>query len=234
MFSCGCIPKKLNLNRAPMKTVRLLIFDLDGTLVNTLDDIAASLNYTLARLGRQPLPADTVRQYVGDGITMLLVRALGGRRELLDDAVALYKDHQRENLVVRTHLYPGVRETLEHFRGVSMGVVTNKAREFSAPLLERLDVLRYFETVIGADSGLPLKPAPDAFLKLMKDAGARPEETAVVGDGTTDIRAGKAAGITTCAVTYGFRSEDELKKTGPDHLIRTMPELKVLFAPMKG
>ena len=216
-----------------MKPVKLLIFDLDGTLVNTLEDIAASLNDTLTRLGRQPLSSDTVRRYVGDGITMLLTRALGDRRELLEDAAALYKDHQRRNLVVRTLLYPGVRETLEHFRGIPMGVVTNKDREFSTPMLEQLGIRQYFAAIIGADNGLPLKPAPDAFLKIMKDAGVLPADTAVVGDGTTDIQAGKAAGITTCAVTYGFRPEEELRKAGPDYIIHALSELKRIFVPMK-
>jgi phosphoglycolate phosphatase len=216
-----------------MQPIGLLIFDLDGTLVNTLEDIAASLNDTLARLGRPPLPVDTVRRYVGDGITMLITRALDGRQELLTDAVALYKDHQSRNLVVRTLLYPGVREVLEYFKGIPMAVVTNKACEFSTPILDRLGVRDYFTVIVGADSGLPLKPAPDAFLKIMKDTGVSPEDTAVVGDGTTDMKAGKAAGITTCAVTYGYRAAEELRKERPDYIIQAFSELKGLFTPLK-
>jgi len=212
-----------------MKAIRLLIFDLDGTLVNTLEDITHSVNFTLGRLGRPLLHLDTVRQYVGDGMAMLLTRALGEHTDLLDEAVGIYTVHQSRNLVVRSQLYPGVKETLEHFRTVPMAVVTNKTLEFSEPLLEKLGIRPYFGMVIGADAGLPLKPAPDAFRKIMKSLGIAKEHTAVVGDGTTDTLAGRAAGITTCAVTYGFRSEKELRAAGPDHIIHAFAELTGLF-----
>jgi len=214
-----------------MKPVGLFIFDLDGTLVDTLEDITASVNFTLQKLGRPLVPLDKVREYVGDGVSMLLVRALGGREELLDDAKGVYAVHHSRNLVVRSHLYPGVKETLEHFRSLPMAVVTNKDREFSEPLLRDLGILPYFRMVIGADAGLPLKPAPDAFLRILRETGVSPELAVVVGDGTTDVIAGKAAGITTCAVTYGFRPEAQLRTAGPDHVVRAFSELTTLFTP---
>ncbi len=214
-----------------MKSIGLLIFDLDGTLVNTLEDIAASVNHTLERLGRSPLPLETVGRCVGDGLTMLLERALDGRADRLAEAKALYIEHHRQNLVVSTSLYSGVRETLEHFRSLPMAVITNKDREFSEPLLTRLGIMQYFKLIIGADAGLPLKPAPDSILKIINDCGVAKERAVIVGDGTTDIRAGKAAGITTCSVTYGFRSEDELRAAGPDYMVHDFSELKKLFAP---
>jgi phosphoglycolate phosphatase len=212
-----------------MKSVRLLIFDLDGTLVNTLEDITHSVNFTLGKLGSPLLHLDTVRQYVGDGMKMLLTRALGVHTDLLEEAIGIYMVHQSRNLVVRSRLYPGVKETLEHFRSLPMAVVTNKTLEFSEPLLEKLGIRPHFGMVIGADAGLPIKPSPDAFQRIMKGLGIAKEYAAVVGDGTTDILAGRAAGITTCAVTYGFRSEEELRKAGPDHIIHEFPELKKLF-----
>lgn len=212
-----------------MKPIRLIIFDLDGTLVNTLEDLTDSVNFTLGHLGRPRLHLDAVRQYVGDGMEMLLTRALGGHTDLLDKAKDIFTDHQSRNLVVSSRLYPGVEETLEHFRSLPLAVVTNKTLEFSEPLLEQLGIRPYFGMIIGADAGLPLKPAPDAFLSIMKGLAVPKESTVVVGDGTTDILAGKAAGITTCAVTYGFRSEDELRKAGPDHVIHEFSELKQVF-----
>lgn len=213
-----------------MKPIRLIIFDLDGTLVNTLEDLTDSVNFTLGRLGRPPLHLNAVRQYVGDGMEMLLIRALGAPNAgLLEEAKGIFTAHQRKNLVVSSRLYPGVEETLEHFRSLPLAVVTNKTLEFSAPLLEQLGIRPYFSMIIGADAGLPLKPAPDAFLSIMKGLAVPKERTVVVGDGATDILAGKAAGIMTCAVTYGFRSEDELRKAGPDHVIHEFPELKKLF-----
>jgi phosphoglycolate phosphatase len=154
---------KLNLRisrffELTMQPIGLLIFDLDGTLVNTLEDITASVNHTLAHLGKDPISRDDVRKYVGDGIEALLIRSLGGRAERIDDAVAVYKDHHRRNLLVHSLLYPTVREALVYFEALPMAVISNKTMEFIGPLIERLGIAGYFKTIIGADSGLPLKP----------------------------------------------------------------------------
>jgi phosphoglycolate phosphatase len=212
-----------------MIPIGLFIFDLDGTLVNTLEDIAASVNYTLERFGNRPIPLDAVRQYVGDGIEMLMARSLGGNTAHIDKAVILYKDHHRRNLIVHSSLYPTVRETLEHFSSLPMAVVSNKTMEFVGPVIDRLGIGQFFKRVLGADYGLPLKPAPDAFQLIMSELKVPKERTVIVGDGTTDMRAGKAAGIITCAAAYGFRSEEELRKAGPDHIIHEFSDLKKLF-----
>lgn len=213
-----------------MKPIGLLIFDLDGTLVNTLEDIAASVNYTLGLLSKPLLDLPAVRRYVGDGLEKLLERALGSI-ERAPQAAAIYTEHHRKNLVVRSSLYPFVQETLEHFRTIPMAVVTNKRREFSIPLLGGLGLGSSFRMVIGAGDGLPLKPAPDALLAIMAACGVSKERTAIVGDSLADVLAGKAAGVTTCSVTYGFRAETELRQAGPDHIIHTFSELTTLFAP---
>lgn len=215
-----------------MKPISLIIFDLDGTLVNTLEDIAASVNFTLQKLGRPLIPVDLVRQYVGDGVEMLMRRALHDRDEFLHDAVGIYKVHHSRNLLVRSRLYPSVTDVLEHFRDLPLALISNKTTEFVQPLLDGLKISGYFRVVIGADSGLPLKPAPDAVQKIMAEFKAPKDRTLIVGDGTTDVRAGKAAGVITCSVTYGFRSEEELRKAGPDYVIHELSELKRLFIPL--
>ena len=215
-----------------MKPINLIIFDLDGTLVNTLEDIAASVNFTLQKLGRPLIPIDSVRQYVGDGVEMLMRRALSDSDEFLSDAVGIYKVHHSRNLLVRSRLYPSVTEVLEHFRTVPMAVISNKTSEFVQPLLDGLKISGYFRMVLGADSGLPLKPSPDSVQKLLAEFKAPKDRTVVVGDGTTDVRAGKAAGVITCSVTYGFRSEEELRKAGPDYIIHELSDLKKLFMPL--
>jgi phosphoglycolate phosphatase len=214
-----------------MKPIGLLIFDLDGTLVNTLEDIASSVNFTLNRLGQAPLTEDTVCRYVGDGIETLMIRSLRGKTENIIEAVALYKEHHRANLVVRSRLYPTVSETLEYFKSLPLVVISNKTMEFIAPLLERLGIAGYFKLMIGADYGLPLKPAPDTVLKMLADFKVSKERAVIVGDGITDVRAGKAAGIITCSVTYGFRPEAELRQEGPDYMIHELAGLKYLFRP---
>lgn len=216
-----------------MIPISLLIFDLDGTLVNTLDDITASVNYTLDRLGRPPLPSDTVRQYVGDGIEMLMTRSLGKAAERIADAVTIYREHHKQNLSVRSSLYPAVQETLEYFSSIPLAVISNKTMEFVRPLLDDLGIGRYFSLIIGADFGLPLKPAPDSVQRIMAEFNVPKDQTLIVGDGTTDISAGKAAGALTCSVTYGFRSESELRKAGPDYIIHDLTQLKKMFVPTK-
>jgi len=214
-----------------MKPISLLIFDLDGTLVDTLDDITASVNDTLERLGKEPLTRDRVRHLVGDGVEVLLARALAVPRAP-EQAVSLYKAHHRAHLAVHSRLYPGVREALEQFSAIPLVVISNKTSEFVRPLLDRFGIGRYFADALGADSGLPLKPAPDLVLRALSRFAVPKEAAAIVGDGTTDMRAGKAAGIATCAVTYGFRSEQELRQAGPDHVLRSLNELQTLFRPV--
>jgi phosphoglycolate phosphatase len=216
-----------------MKSIDLFIFDLDGTLVDTLGDVTASVNFTLARLGRQPLDMNTVRRYVGDGMNVLIERSLGGRSDQIPEAITIFRDHHLRNLAVHSTLYPAVRETLGYFKAIPKAVITNKSREFCSPLLAHLGIEQQFKLVVGGDDSLPLKPAPDAVLKIMAEYRATKGRTVIVGDGVTDIQAGKAAGIVTCAVTYGFRSEEELRKAEPDFIIHEFSELKKLFAPEK-
>jgi phosphoglycolate phosphatase len=214
-----------------MKPIGLLIFDLDGTLVNTLGDITASLNHSLVLLGRLPVEVNTVRRYVGDGLGMLIERALGGPSEQAAEAAELFKEHHHQNFTAHSQLYPLVKETLEHFKALPLAVITNKNTEFCGPLLESLGIKHYFTRVIGGDAGFPIKPAPDSIEKIMALCNVPKEFTVMVGDSVADVQAGKAAGVTTCAVTYGYRSEEELRVAGPDYIVQSIAELKTLFVP---
>jgi phosphoglycolate phosphatase len=214
-----------------MTPVSLLIFDLDGTLVNTLEDIAASLNHTLACFGKGPLPLTTVQQYVGGGIEDLLTRSFGDHPVDLARAVQIYKEHHRRNLLVRSVLYPGVMETLEYFQAIPKVVLSNKSLEFVTPLIERLGFAQQFQSLIGGGPGVQLKPLPDSIYQLMSRFRVPRERTVMVGDGTTDLVAGRAAGVITCAVTYGFRSEEQLRKTAPDYIIHQFSDLTKVFVP---
>jgi phosphoglycolate phosphatase len=215
-----------------LKPIGLILFDLDGTLVNTLEDITTSLNYTLACLDRQPLELGVVRQYVGDGLSRLIERSLGGPSDRIDEAVRIYKEHHRGNFTNQSALYPSVKETLEYFKNIPLAVITNKNTEFCDALLEKLSIRRYFKMTIGADAGLALKPSPDALSRVIAECGVPKELVLMVGDSVADVQAGKAAGIATCAVTYGYRSEEQLRLAGPDYVIHAISELKTLFSPL--
>jgi len=171
-----------------------------------------------------------VQQYVGGGIEDLLTRSFGDHPVDLAGAVQIYKEHHGLNLVVRSVLYPGVIETLAYFHAIPKVVLSNKSLEFVAPLIERLGLAPHFQALVGGGQGVQLKPSPDSVLQLMARFRVPRERTVMVGDGTTDMIAGKAAGVITCAVTYGFRSEEQLRKTGPDHMIHRFSELKTFFS----
>ncbi len=214
-----------------MESLSLLTFDLDGTLVDTLDDIAASVNHALARLGQKTVPKEDVGRYVGDGIEATLTRSLGGSTLHLAQALDLFREHYRRNMLVHARLYPGVREVLEYFGPIPKAVISNKSMEFIVPVLDGLGIARYFRTAIGANRGFPLKPAPDSLNSVMARFGVSRQRTAIVGDGTADMLAGKAAGIITCAVTYGYRSENELRAIDPDYMVHSLLQLKTFFFP---
>ncbi len=214
-----------------MKPLGLLIFDLDGTLVDTLDDIAASVNHALDRLGQRTVPKEDIRRFIGDGIEATLIRSLGGSKRHVGQALDLFRDHYRRTMLVHSRLYPDVRDTLEHFESIPMAVISNKSMEFIAPVLQGLGIAGYFRTAVGADLGLPLKPAPDSIKRVMTEFGVSQNRTAIVGDGTADVLAGKAAGIITCSVTYGYRSEEELQAIDPDYIVHSLLQMKTLFFP---
>ncbi len=214
--------------------IRSVLFDLDGTLVDSRADIAAALDEALARHGHAPVGADRISSFVGDGARMLVERALavyGVGPDAAGDVLASYLDAYRACHLNRTVLYPGVEETLVRLEeaGVCCSVVTNKPHEFSVSLLEHCGVASRFRVVIGGDSLPERKPHPAPLLAAIEACGATPADAAMVGDGDADILAGIAAGVLTVGVTYGFRSAAELENAGAKLLIGAMPELPAVL-----
>lgn len=210
--------------------VDLLIFDLDGTLVDTKKDIAVSANFALKKLGLPTLPEKIIHSYVGKGISNLMEGCLGeARKGELKDAVKLFRDHYGQHLAVHSRLFPGVREVLEHFADKKMAVLSNKIESFSSEILRLLGVRDYFDIVWGGDTGPSMKPHPHGIEQILNRLKARPERSVVVGDSTVDIETGKNAGVLTCAVTYGFDSRPKLKEASPDYLVPSLQALIKLF-----
>lgn len=216
---------------------RAVLFDLDGTLVDSRLDIANSLNRALAGAGMPQLSADRVADFVGDGVRKLTQRALrevSGRepgRAETDALIAAYLEDYREHLLDDTRLCDGVLEVLERMHWVRFGVVTNKPEGFSRSILEGLGIGDRFSVIFGGDSLPKRKPDPEPLRIAMQRCGADATETVMVGDSPVDILAGKAAGTMTCAVTGGFRSRSDLDAAGADLLVESLQELPAFFHP---
>lgn len=220
------------LPRTKVKPVEvdLLIFDLDGTLVDTKKDIAVSANFALKKLSLPTLPEKVIHSYVGKGISNLMEGCLEEKRQNeLPEAVRLFREHYGAHLAVHSQLYPGVLEVLNHFADKKMAVLSNKIESFSSELLRQLRVRDYFDIVWGGDTGPSMKPHPHGIEQILKRLKVQPDRAVVVGDSTVDIETGKNAGILTCAVTYGFDSRPKLKKAKPDYLVSSWKTILKLF-----
>ncbi|MBI1853789.1 MAG: phosphoglycolate phosphatase [Planctomycetes bacterium] len=202
-----------------------VLFDLDGTLVDSLPDIAATANRTLAAFGLPPLDVETVRGFVGYGVKHLVEGCFAGRIADTDEALRVFRQFYLERPCERTRAYPAVRETLDALAGVSLAIVTNKPQAVSEAVLEQLGLRHYFTLIVGGDA-LPLrKPDPLPIVHVMERLGSTATRTILVGDGIPDAQAGRAAGVAVCLVGYGYASRAELTATHPDFFIERFAEL---------
>jgi phosphoglycolate phosphatase len=208
----------------------LIIFDLDGTLIDSRKDIANSVNHTLKAIGLEPLNENIITGYVGNGVRSLMEKILfPANSYLFDKGMSIFLDYYAEHLLDNTNFFSGVIETLNYFADKKMAVVTNKPENLSIKTLRGLGVYDYFKAVLGGDSLEKKKPSPEPVLKVLSDLNIKKEAAIIVGDGLQDIAAGKGAGIRTCAVTYGFTKTEELAKAEPTLIINSLHELKEML-----
>jgi phosphoglycolate phosphatase len=204
----------------------MAIFDLDGTLVDSLPDIAGALNQTLAEVGLPPLPRAQVALYVGDGATRLVERALEGTGRPLADAVARFRKHYAQHLYTETRPYPGIEPLLRHLSSaMPLAVLTNKPAELARPLLAALGLDRYFADVLADGDGFPRKPAPEAGHWLLSRHNVDAEQTLVIGDGLPDIHFARALGAPMAAVTWGYVARELLSPEHPTWMVDEPPQL---------
>ncbi len=216
----------------------LVIFDLDGTLIDSKLDLAHSVNATRAWLGLGPLDNELVYSYVGNGAPVLIRRALGPEFSDADVERALeyFLNYYREHMLDHTDLYPGMRECLErlHGEGVQLAVLTNKPVRFSSAILEGLGVRDVFFRVYGGNSFEQKKPHPAGVVKLLEESGAARDRTLLVGDSAVDVRTARNAGVRSCGVTYGFQPET-FREEPPDFLVDRPEELaELVIAERRG
>ncbi|HXU49590.1 MAG TPA: HAD-IA family hydrolase [Candidatus Binatia bacterium] len=211
---------------ADFSSIRLLIFDLDGTLIDSRLDLVYSVNATLEHLGRAPLAHEVIESYVGNGVAALVHRALGpgAFEEQVKHAQEFFLDYYRAHMLDNTVLYPGVREALEALGGRSMAVLTNKPVRFSEEILKGLDAARYFRFVYGGNSFSCKKPDPVGVQTLLRDLGASVNEAMMIGDSAVDVRTARNAGIWSCGVSYGLGLES-MRADPPDLMLDTLADL---------
>ena len=211
-----------------MPPVDLVLFDLDGTLADTVPDIAGALAVTLDEAGVPPPPVSVVKEMVGDGARKLIERALA-RASVEGDLDALFARflvHYSANLCVGSRLYPGVGEALGrlHSTGVALAVLTNKPGALARRLLGSLGLGGSFLAVIGEGDGFPRKPDPAGARALIDKAGTVAVRTAVIGDGLPDVRTARAVGALAIAAAWGYVPPDRLREEAPDLLAATPAE----------
>lgn len=210
--------------------VQAVLFDLDGTLVDSAPDLALAVDRMLRDLGQESVGEERVREWVGNGARRLVERALTGRldgrleADQLEPALEIFFGHYADCLVESTCAYPGVTEALEqlHLRGLPLAVVTNKPARFTMPLLAHLGLRRYFHAVVSGDTLPHRKPDPGPLLLAAEQCGVAPGAALMVGDSDNDVRAARAAGMPVACVPYGYNHGDDIAAAGPDLILESL------------
>jgi phosphoglycolate phosphatase len=213
-----------------MKAIDLMVFDFDGTLVNSGEDIATSVNLMLQDLGLETLEREKIIGFVGDGVRKLIERALGDEhRNLFDRALSTFKVLYAEHLLDTTGLYPGVQEVLQHFRNKRKVVLTNKNYAFTMTIARALGLEAHFDDIVAGDSTPYFKPDHRLIKPFMERFRAGADRTAVIGDSTQDILLARNAGALSCAFLNGLVPRDTLLELKPDYTYERINELKSYF-----
>lgn len=219
---------------------KLILFDLDGTLVDSARDLALAVNHMLQRLGRETFDPEIIRSWVGNGAQTLVKRGLSGsseidediEHELFEEALDIFLDFYANNLCVETISYPNVVGTLKNLKnqGYRLALVTNKPYDFIAPLLEGLEMNGLFELCLGGDSLEKKKPHPMPLLHVCERLGVDASECVMVGDSKNDILAAKAAKMHSIGVTYGYNYNEPISVYQPEYVVEEFSAIAQLLS----
>jgi len=217
---------------------QMVLIDLDGTLIDSVPDLAYCVDALMAQLGLPARGEAKVRQWVGNGIERLVKRALLDQfdgepdQTLLDKALPIYFELYKENLSKRSCLYPGVKQGLQflHDAGYKLGCITNKAAAFTEPLLKDLGIYDYFQIVVSGDTLPVKKPDPLPLLHAARFFKVEPNHALMVGDSISDVKAARAAGFQVICMSYGYNHGRDIRDAHPDAVIDSMAQLSGLLA----
>ena len=213
---------------------KLVMIDVDGTLVDSVPDLAYCVDQMMIKLNRPEIGVERVRHWVGNGVPRLVERALIGQldgsptKEEFDKAYPIFLDLYSENSSVRSHLYEGVKEGLDYLKSKNylMGCVTNKAEQFTLPLLKTLGIFDYFKIVISGDTLDKKKPDPLPLIHGASFCNVNPKECLMLGDSVSDVRAARAAGFDIVCMSYGYNHGNNIADENPDLVIDSMKQLR--------
>lgn len=216
---------------------QMVLIDLDGTLVDSVPDLAYCVNTMMTALDRAPWTEAKVREWVGNGVERLVRRALIGQLNGEPDegafstALPIFMDLYSRNVCVRSFLYPGVEEGLRYLRTEKFKVacVTNKAGCFTDPLLKQLGIYDQFDLVVSGDTTAKKKPDPMPLLYAAQQCGVAPEASLMVGDSSNDVTAARRAGFQVVCVPYGYNHGKDIRLSMPDAVIESLADLRLLL-----
>lgn len=210
-----------------MKYVDFILFDLDGTLVDSKKDIAKAVNFTLKEIGFKEKSDSEISSYIGRGVGNLISKSTGTKQDVfLKRALSIFEEYHRKHCTDNSVLYPNVKKILEYFKDKKKIIVTNRNYDLALPVLKTLGIYNYFEDIIGGDDIGCMKPSSCPLDKTIYRFDISKEKAIMVGDMDIDVLAGKRAGIITCAVTYGIGKKKDIVKTKPDFIINDIIKLK--------
>jgi len=213
-----------------MKPVDLMMFDFDGTLADTGEDIAASVNHALTALGLGSLPVDVILGFVGDGLRILMERALGADdRAKLEEAMKFFLCHYEKHLLDHTRLYPAAEEMLNHFHSKKKVILTNKRYYLTMAIAKGLKIDRRFLEIVGSDSTPFQKPDGRVVAYLLEKYGVAPSRAVLIGDSVNDVAAAKNAGVLSCVHLNGLGNREAMLKMGADFYVEHLAEIQALF-----
>lgn len=213
--------------------INTILFDLDGTILNTLSDITNALNHTLKHFNYETRTEKEVRSFLGNGARVLVTKALGDNLERLDEVLAFYLNYYEANSESLTKPYEGISELLSELKGnYKLGVVSNKHQEAVVKIINKI-FPNTFDIIMGETANIAKKPAPDMIYHAIDTLQTTKDKTLFIGDSEVDILTAQRAGVDVIGVTWGFRDKEELIEAMPNYLIDEVSDIKILLKGMK-